>query len=244
MAWYEKWFGQDYVDVYAHRSEKEAIEFINTLEKILSLKPEQKILDLCCGTGRYSMALAKRGYLVTGLDLSTRLIDFAEKRSKELGVNVDFIVSDMRDIPFSDYFDGILNMFTSFGYFVDDSENEKVITAASNAIKKDGWIVLDYLNRDNILQNFQEFDEQKKGNALIRQKRALNIGANRIEKVITITRDGSEKEYFESVKMYSHDELEKMFSNNNIRLTHKFGNYDGTPLDNVSPRAILIGRKL
>ena len=121
MDWYEKWFGQDYLDVYTHRSEKEAEEFINTLEKILSLKPEQKLLDLCCGTGRYSLALAQRGFAVTGLDLSSSLIDFAKKRSKELGVKVDFIVRDMRNIPFSGYFDGILNMFTSFGYFDADS---------------------------------------------------------------------------------------------------------------------------
>ncbi|MCH7782118.1 class I SAM-dependent methyltransferase [candidate division KSB1 bacterium] len=244
MDWYEKWFGQDYLDVYTHRSEKEAEEFINTLEKILSLQPEQKLLDLCCGTGRYSLALAQRGYVVTGLDLSSRLIDFAKKRSKELGVKVDFIVRDMRDIPFSGYFDGILNMFTSFGYFETDSENEKVIMAASNALKKDGWFVLDYLNRENIIQNFQEFDEQKKENVLIQQKRKLNFDTNRIEKVITITRNDSTKEYSESVKMYSHDDLEQMYRINNIRLTHKFGNYDGTPLDNVSPRAILIGRKM
>jgi len=190
MNWYEKWFGQDYIDVYTHRSEKEAVAFIDTLEKILSLKPEHKILDLCCGTGRYSLALAQRGYQVTGIDLSSRLINLAEKRSGELGVKIDFIVKDMRDIPFSDYFDGILNMFTSFGYFDSDPENEKVITAVSSAVKKDGWFVLDFLNRDTIVKNFQEFDERKKGNVLIQQKRKLNYETNRIEKVITLKRKG------------------------------------------------------
>lgn len=244
MTWYKKWFGREYIDLYTHRGEKEAREFISTLEESLSLKPGKRILDLCCGTGRYALLLADRGFDVVGLDLSTRLIHYAEQKAKEMGVCVQFIVRDMREIPYSDYFDGIMNMFTSFGYFGPDKENERVIAAASRALKRDGWMVIDFLNRDYIINNFLPYDQQQKGSITIRQHRTLNEETNRIEKVITLIKDGSYKKYKESVKLYSPEELKSLFQKHGLQPTNTFGDYNGEQFTPSSPRFIVIGRKI
>ena len=83
MSWYKKWFGEDYIDVYKHRNEEEAHTLITTLEEISLLQPQNKILDLCCGAGRYAIALAQKGYKVVGIDLSSNLIQFAQKKRKK-----------------------------------------------------------------------------------------------------------------------------------------------------------------
>src|SRR5690625_916976 len=99
-AWYEESFGEDYLLVYKHRSQKEADQQIASILPLLGLKPEDHILDLCCGTGRHSVALAKAGYRVTGLDLSETLLAYAHQRDD--GLPVTYMQGDMRELPFSD----------------------------------------------------------------------------------------------------------------------------------------------
>ncbi|MFC1492439.1 class I SAM-dependent methyltransferase [candidate division KSB1 bacterium] len=242
-AWYEEWFGDDYVKLYNHRDELESVEFIKTLKTILKIKKEQKILDLCCGAGRYSIELAKRGYRVTGIDLSEALIKTAHNNATESGLKIDFIIRDMRDIQFKEHFDGVVNMFTSFGYFKSDEENEKVIKAAADSLKLKGWFVLDFMNREYTLENLLPYDESVNDEIKVVQKRRFNNDYGRIEKEILITREGVQKGYLESVRLYSVPELRAMFERNGLWIFKEFGDYDGTELADESPRAILIGIK-
>lgn len=243
MTWYKEWFGTDYFDVYTHRNEKEAKEFIITLTNTLSIKTGQKVLDLCCGAGRYSIALAKIGLSVTALDLSGDLLDEARRSAEASGVNIDFIKRDMRDIPFVDYFDGVVNMFTSFGYFKSDEENERVIGKVAGSLKKGGWFVLDFMNRKFVLDNFRPTDESIKGEVIIKQNRRFNENENRIEKHIKLIKNGSVKEYFESVKLFSPDDLKRFFDNQGLKMKYLFGDYSGEKFNEDSPRVILIGFK-
>ena len=95
----------------------------------------------------------------------------------------------MRDIPYEDYFNGVMNMFTSFGYFESDSENELVFQSVSRSLNKEGWVVLDFMNRDYILNHFTPFDEQIKGAVTIRQQREFDKKSERINKTISINQE-------------------------------------------------------
>jgi len=243
MSWYKDWFGEDYIDIYTHRNEQEAENFICTLDKTLSFSPNQKLLDLCCGAGRYSIALAKKGCQVIGLDLSEFLIERAKRDSQKSGVVVDFIIRDMRDIPYTDYFDGVFNMFTSFGYFRKDAENERVIQAVSVSLKQNAWFILDLLNRDFVFENFVQSDICTKGEVTIEQYRYFNKETNRIEKDIKLKKNGVCKKYKESIRLYSKNEIETIFRKYRLTTEFIFGNYDGSSFNSKSPRMILIGCK-
>jgi len=244
MSWYNEWFGQDYTDVYSHRNVSEAEEFIQTLEQTVTLKKNSVLLDLCCGAGRYAVELARREYSVTGMDLSGHLIKKARLAAGEAGVTVDFHVRDMRDIPYSSHFDGIVNMFTSFGYFREDAENKKVIQAVSRSLKPGGWFVLDFMNKPQILENFSKFDIRRDNGIYLEQYRSYNEETGRIEKKIIFKKNGTVKEYFESVRLFSFEEIKNIFYNNGITLERVFGNYNGDSFDIKSPRMISIGYKL
>ncbi len=85
-----------------------------------------KILDLACGYGRHTIPLAKMGYDMTGLDYTEKFIQMAEEKAKEENLQIEFLVGDMRKIPFENHFAGVISYFTSFGFFSDE-ENFEVL---------------------------------------------------------------------------------------------------------------------
>lgn len=130
---------------------------VDFIEDVLSLHQGASVLDLCCGIGRHSIELAKRGYGVTGVDLSKEYLKRARERAKEERVKVKFVQKDMREVDFSQEFDGAINMLMSFGFFGED-DNIRVIEGVQNSLKKGGKFLIELMNRDWLVRNFRERD--------------------------------------------------------------------------------------
>src|SRR5437870_13900235 len=117
--WWRSWFGRGYLALYdEYLAERTPVE-IDQLEALLTLRPPCRILELPCGQGRHAIELARRGYDVTGVDLSPYLLRVAKARAEAAGVGVRWLEGDMRRPLAGDTFDLVLNLFTSFGYFFD-----------------------------------------------------------------------------------------------------------------------------
>lgn len=243
MTWYSEWFGADYVDVYRHRDIREAEDFIVTLKRVINPEPGSAILDLCCGAGRYSVLLARQGYNVTGLDLSDHLIGYALNAAAKENVSIEFIVRDMRDIRYTDNFDIVVNMFTSFGYFKEDIENLKVFRSVAKSLKQEGFFIHDFMNKEYVLSNLKARDSFEIDGMVVEQSRLYREDTGRIEKNITLLSNGDKREYKESVMLYSMKDIQSMFTETGIRPVHVFGDYHGKPFDSDSPRLITIGKK-
>lgn len=253
--WYEKAFSKQYIEIYRHRNEKEAEKAYPLLERIIEGagygdRAGTRILDLACGAGRYSILLASKGYRVTGVDLSRPLLDEAlkkwnglEKESKS--GTLELVRSDMRELPFKSSFNLLINMFTSFGYFENDTENMRVIQTIAKHLVSSGRFVIDYLNRDAVIANLEKESESRIGDYRIKQRRWLTKDNLRVEKkveVINITGD-SVLNYTESVRMYDMNQMKTMIEKSNLELIDIFGDYDGMGFSASSPRLILSGRK-
>ncbi len=243
MEWYKDWFGKEYLLVYSHRNESEAKHQIEFLEKYVGLSKDKKILDLCCGNGRHSIELKKLGYDVIGIDLSEDLLDFARKKASENNIDLKLIKCDMREIPYKDHFDLVVQFFTSFGYFETDEENQKVLSAISDSLKINGKFLIDYLNPDYVVKNLIEKDEKIVSELFIKQERWIDNLKNRVNKRITIIVDGKSSVFNESVRMYSLDEIRAMLDISDLQLTDVYGDFDGSSYSPNSPRMILIGKK-
>jgi len=145
-------------DVYFHLYEesdstlaqKEVADVVN----LLSLQPSVRILDLCCGYGRHSIELAKRGFEVVGVDISQKQIQHAKEKAKDHRVNVTFQVKDARKLSFTNDFDIILNMFLSFGYFEDEKEDKNMLQGVYQSLKPNGRFLMDFWNREKEIRNF------------------------------------------------------------------------------------------
>ena len=167
--WYELLF-----ENYAHKYDKECFvqgtagecDFI---EKEIKGDTSVKIIDIGCGTGRHAIELAKRGYRVTGIDLSESQLKRAQEKAQGQGVTVDFQQHDARDLPFEGAFDlAIMLCEGGFSLMETDEMNFAIISSAAKALKRKGTLIFTTLNGlFPLFHSVKEFHEsaQKEGQA-------------------------------------------------------------------------------
>lgn len=236
--WYEKWFSnKTYLSLYSHRDEKDARDIINLIQRNIPLAIGSKILDVCCGFGRHSIELARRGYSVTGFDLSSFLISKAYKdlkNVKEKNLKVEFLIKDMKDFSFSKSFDSAVNLFTSFGYFESDEENFRVFNNVEKSLKKGGYFVFDFINSEHLKKSLiPESEDSIEGNRIL-QKRYLKD--NFVYKDIFT---GDDK-FTERLKLYSDVEILDALKNFGFNVISIFGDYYGNDFDKSESSRIIV----
>jgi SAM-dependent methyltransferase len=236
--WYKSWFGNDYLTVYSHRDQNEARQVINLIRTHITIKDDFKILDLCCGPGRHALILAGLGYEVYGIDLSRTLLEIAKFHRGE-NQPAYFIQADMRQLPIRHNFDLLLNLFTSFGYFEADKENEGVFFQFHHVLKPGGYFIFDYFNRSHVVNHLIPYHQEQIEDVLIEQERFIK--GERIQKVITLKREGNRTVFHESVKLYEPEQILCMMKKTNLHVLQVFGDYSGEPLTAESERFIVIG---
>lgn len=238
--WIQDWFGSEYYCMlYKHRDAEEAKLFLNNLIALLKLSPGEKILDCGCGRGRHSVCLSKKGFQVTGIDISEKNISDAKQEENE---NLSFRIHDMRNILYENHYDAALNLFTSFGYFENDSENNKVIQSTACSLKKNGWLVLDYMNAEKEMKELIPSEKIVMRGITFQTRRFVEN--NFIIKEISVSDSEKKCSFRERVKTYKRSELENFFSENKLEVVHLLGDYHLNPFDqSTSKRLIIIGRK-
>ena len=241
--WYRSFFSQDYLDVYGHLlSEESSQAEAEFVIRALDLKPGDRVLDLCCGPGRHAVPLARAGLRVTGLDMSEEYLELARAAAREAGVDVRFVQGDMRDIPFRGEFDAVVNMFTAFGYFDDDADDQRVMSRASAALKPGGKLLLDLLNRDWVAANYVRSESREGPDGTIYQERREFdpvAGRNHVEFTIT-SPDGEERKVSHHIRLYVATEISRMLDGAELRLECVYGGYDGSRLSIETQRMILV----
>lgn len=241
--WYKDWFSsEDYLDVYKHRDEEDTDKLVNLILANVEIPSSAKILDAACGAGRHAIRFAELGYLVTGFDLSGTLLTYAKLEARNKSLDINFIQSDIRTFRSEIKFDLITNLFTSFGYFDSDEENFLFVTNAYEFLNKNGYYILDYLNKDYLEANLVSSSEKIIDGKEIHEKRS--ISDDRVIKHIKVYKNNGNNEFLESVKLYSFDELEQQFNKIGFSTVKVFGDYEGSNYNReMSERCIIIFRK-
>ncbi len=237
--WFNDWFASDeYLNVYSHRNKEDADSLLKLILKNISIPKNASILDSACGNGRHSESLSKLGYNVFGFDLSKTLLHIAQKNRFTNNSSVKYFCSDIRNISIKKSFDVILNLFTSFGYFNSDDENFAIVDFASNNLKNGGYFVFDYLNPKYVEMNLVESSEKALGTKKIIEHREIKDG--RVKKEILIIDDKFSHRYFESVQLYSIQEILTMFKQFGFNPINKFGSYSGDVFDEENSERMII----
>lgn len=237
--WYEKSFQMEYEVLYEHRNDASAHVEIHSLIKGLHLPVRGKVLDVCCGSGRHSRVLAEMGYEVTGVDLSSYLLDIAKK--KDPLKRIRYERCDMRKIPFHEEFDIAFNLFTSFGYFSTDQENELAMQQIVRSVKPGGIVVIDYLNPEYVKAHLVPHSIRRVGNVEIKEKRWIENGF--VYKRILYKDSHGKKEFMERVRLYSFLTMKKFLEKAGVVEPVPYGDYDLNPYSNDGSRMIIYGRK-
>jgi 2-polyprenyl-3-methyl-5-hydroxy-6-metoxy-1,4-benzoquinol methylase len=147
----KKWY-QELFTNYAKTYENEVftqgtVGEVDFIEKEINQDKKCRILDIGCGTGRHALELAKRGYSVTGVDLSENMLNKAREKALDLGVQVDFQVADARNLQFEEEFDLVIMICEgAFPLMETDQMNYQILECAARALKKDGKLIFTTLN--------------------------------------------------------------------------------------------------
>ena len=133
------------------------------LTRQLPLPRYRHILDLACGAGRHSLALAQRAYQVTGLDRDQAALTLARQQAREAGQDITYVVGDMRQLDeLSGVFDAVISMWQSFCYF-DEVTNVALLHSVAQKLTPGGRFVVDLYNRDYFEQRQGETEQQIAG---------------------------------------------------------------------------------
>ena len=245
--WYRSFFGQDYLDVYGHLLTEESSQAeADFVIRALGLKPGDRVLDLCCGTGRHAVPLARAGLEVTGLDMSEDYLAKARSAAGEAGIEIRFVQGDMREIPFVGEFDAVVNMFTAFGYFDDDADDQRVIDGVAAALRPSGRLLLDLLNRDWVAANYvrSESWEVPDGTSYTEQRNFDPVaGRNHVDFTIT-SPSGDVRRVSHHIRLYVATEISRMLDRAGLALERSYGGYDGSFLSVETRRMILVARQV
>ncbi len=243
--WYRDAFGSDYLWLYAHRSDTEARHQVNKLLEFVPFTTGQKILDIACGAGRHMLALAANGARVTGIDLSDILLKVARKKFAGSPYRATLRRLDMRDITYSNAFDGITLWFTSLGYFPTFADDFHVMKLISRALKSRGWWMIDLPHPAYLEKNLVPLSERTvvgpHGPARIIEKRWIT--GRHVRKTIDVTDSAGHRCYRESVRLYRPEQINDLFRRAGLMVDGVLGDYDGIPLSSESPRQLWFGRR-
>ena len=243
MSWYKDWFNsENYLKVYSHRDESEAARLVGLIVQTFNLKSDSKILDMACGSGRHAVIFAKKGFDVTAVDLSQRLMSEAKENATQNDIKIDFVLSDILDFETTKRFNLALNHFTSFGYFDNDEENFRLILKAYDLLMDGGYFIIDYFNRNYLLKNLIPTSVFSENGLRIIQKRSIQ--ENRVVKNISIDGNGLVEEFYESVRLYSYDEMIASIKKAGFIILKEYGDYYGNNFNKESsPRLIIFAKK-
>ncbi|HYK47343.1 MAG TPA: methyltransferase domain-containing protein [Parafilimonas sp.] len=241
--WFRAWFSSPYYDLlYNQRNEQEATFCINKFVEFLNIPAASRILDVACGKGRHSRALASRGFDVTGIDLSAPSIIEAKNFETD---NLHFYVHDMR-LPFwINYFDYVFNFFTSFGYFRTMREHDDAIRTMAQSLKMNGTVTIDYLNVHYAEDHLVPREEKRSNGVMFNIDRWFDekhffkrIHVEETEKKISET-------FTEQVEKFSLGDFTDMLSYEGLAIEHIFGDYELNKYHvRNSPRMIMVARKI
>lgn len=239
----EAMYDEDYLRLFAVPVTEDAHSDrdVDLIWRLAELRPGMRVLDLACGHGRIANRLAARGCQVTGLDSSAVFLERARADAAELGVEVDYVVGDVRDIPWSDRFDRVVNWATAFGYF-DDPVNRDVLNQVRRALRADGRLVMDLNNLVGRLRGFQPSLTARHESGDLRVDRFhLDPLTSRLEVERTIVRDGRARTLTFVVRLFGFPEIRDWLHAAGFPVVTGHGE-DGGALTADHERMVLLAR--
>jgi SAM-dependent methyltransferase len=243
--WFEEIFDEDYLRTLPFLTPQATQAEALFVADALGTEPGARLLDIGCGYGRHAMELAARGYQIVALDLSLPLLLRGADEAQRRGLTINFIHGDMRDLAFDSQFDGIYCLFSTFGYF-DEDTNRKTIEGMARAMKPGARLVLDVLNRDYLIGELPTRVWWEGDGCVVLEEVDFNYFSSRVHSNRSIVfDDGRQIEQEISIRSYSLHELGKLLHAAGLRVVEVSGSMatHGRFFGNQSRSLIVVAEK-
>lgn len=237
--WWSAAFEADYLDLYPHRDlESARVE----ARFLVSAGLRGRVLDLCCGWGRHLIALEELGLAVAGVDYSADLLARLRGHPEGARVASRTVRGDARRVPFRDAtFDGVVSLFSSFGYFGDEGD-ARLLAGIARVLVPGGAAFLDVVNPAYVRAGLVPESRREAGGALLVERRSLT--GNSVRKDVELWRRGALlRTWYEEVRMYEPGELDARAAVAGLSVEARWGDFDGARFGPASPRQLLRLRR-
>jgi SAM-dependent methyltransferase len=243
--WYKSFFTGVALDMWSNAMTPEMTEIEAAfLADVLQLQPGSRVLDVPCGNGRHSIALAKRGYKATGIDLAPQFIERARADATAAHFNPEFICADMRELPGQAAFDAAFCFGNSFGY-LDHPGTCAFLSAVARALRAGGRFIIETgIAAESLLPKLQERAWADVGDVLFLSSRRYNAAESRLEIDYTFIRDGVRETRPAVTHVYTVAEIRRMLEAAGFSVLSMYGTFDKRPYELGSPRLLIMSLRL
>jgi SAM-dependent methyltransferase len=229
--------------MFTRKTIEAATQDVEHIIAMLKLKPGAEICDLCCGVGRHSLELARRGFRVTSVDRTMHYLEQAREKAVSEGLDIEFIHEDARNFRRPEAFDAAINLFTSFGYFEQQHENMAMLENIHASLKSSGKLLMELMGKEVLARLFQERDWRQEDDAILLEERKVGKNWEYIESRWILFKDGKKYEQTIYPKLYSAVELYEMLNRCGFTSMETFGGLDGSPYDQNANQLTILGCK-
>ncbi|HET7456228.1 MAG TPA: methyltransferase domain-containing protein [Gemmatimonadaceae bacterium] len=243
--WWESYFDAQYLLEYEpiFTFERDRRE-VSRLLDVMALPSGARVLDVPCGQGRHAHLLAEAGFDVDGLDYSADLLTLA--RDRGTGRRLRYTEGDMRRLParWSGRFDAVVNLFTSFGFFLDPRDDERVIREFARVLKPGGVFVFHGGSRDGVMARFLERDWWKANDGtIVAHERSFDplSGVLTIRSTFEGPRASGEREH--RIRLFTATRLAELCAAAGMIVTEAFDGFRDRPLSRRSSEMMLVARR-
>ncbi len=243
--WYKKVWTLDIQNQSWVEDTKRQVDF---LVQKLNLKGGERILDLACGFGRHSLELARRGFDVTGVDITPDYIKYASEQAA--GLNARFICSDIREVNFEGEFDAVLNMADgAVGYLENDEENLKIFGVVAKALKPGGRHFMDIMNGSYADSHFpcKMWDAGEKCLTLSNfewDEKARNLIYGQLDFPYGEPLPQPIMELGNTIRLYTLAEIKEIFAPLGLKVCESYSDFSGKPSSDNGIQLMVCSEKL
>lgn len=220
-----------------------ADEEIDKLLKLIHFQGN-RVLDVACGPGRHSVALAKKGYAVTGIDRSKFLLQKARTYASGKAEQIEWIEDDMRHFARPNSFDLVISWFTSFGYFQNEDENLRVLQNIFQSLTIGGFCAIDLIGKERLARQYQSsiLHEMEDGEMLLERPRIVNDWST-VENEWILIRGTTIRRFHFRTTVYSGKELKDLLLRVGFSTVRLYGDLDGNEYGIHAARLIAVAQK-
>lgn len=216
---------------------------IEKIRGLLHVDPPARMLDLCCGPGRFVIPFATQGFRVTAVDRNRFYLDDLRTRAANVALDIEIVESDMRDFCRPNAFDAAVNLYTSFGYFEDPEDDRTVLRNLYTSLKPGGRLLMEMGSREGLIRNFQKRDWIEHDGQLLVEERTFSDDYTRLHNRWIVITESDRYEWQFDLRLYGPGNLPPLLRDVGFSDIATMGSFDGTPYDLKTTRLIVLATK-